>query len=281
MTPDGLWLGGNWLEYARDAESKAGVLEREKAIAALDAELASRQRMWPRRWRKRWKTPARELQDAEARREELQSRRNLAHRQFSDARAQLEARQSRLEQMHARTAALQKRSRRIARTAGREDKQAMDASRRLLHQALGATRNLAPRKARALSAQRDQLRDALETRRAPPRRKTAIRAHELALKNRALKTEQDTTTQNLERMRGQQGHLSRRREELRQAIEASAEPLADMESELAVQLERRHQVEGGTGRGAAQARSASTIACANRNRAATRRNAGRRSCARN
>jgi len=240
VTPEGLWLGSNWLRYARSADSKAGVLEREKAIAALDAELAAASAR-AAALEEALDNARRELQDAEARREELQVEANQSHRQYSDARAQLEARQSRLEQMHARTAALQKEADELhAQQAEKQD--AVDASRKLLHQALAELETFGEESTR-LTTQRDQLREALNAAR-DAAQKDRDAAHELALKNRALKTEQETTAQNLERMRGQQGHLSRRRDELRQAIESSAEPLAKMDSELAVQLEQRHQVEG-------------------------------------
>jgi chromosome segregation protein len=68
-------------------------------------------------------------------------------------------------------------------------------------------------------------------------------AHELELRYRSLHTEQETKTQNLERMHGQQAHLRQRRDELNQALVDGEAPLKAMEVELAEQLQKRLEVE--------------------------------------
>jgi len=87
------------------------------------------------------------------------------------------------------------------------------------------------------------LRSALEAARSEAQR-DRDRAHELELRYQSQHTEQETTAQNLERMRGQQGHLQQRRESLTQSLADSEAPLKAMEEELAGQLQKRLAVEG-------------------------------------
>ena len=101
MTRDGVWVGRSWLRVARDSDEKAGVLEREREINELSAQVEAqagnidtlRQSI----------AKAREaLGEAEAERERLQGEYNQAHRQASDLRARFAACESRLEQQRNR-----------------------------------------------------------------------------------------------------------------------------------------------------------------------------------
>ncbi|MDT8387154.1 MAG: chromosome segregation protein SMC [Thiogranum sp.] len=239
VTRDGIWLGASWLRVARDQDGKAGVLEREKEINALQEELKVEQAKISG-LEEMLESGRGELGQVEARREETQVEANLAHRQFSDARAQFDARRQRLEQMHSRTAALHKEGAEIDHQLD-EDTRALDGSRQVLHQALGMLETLADeRELRA--GERERLRAMLDEARAEAQR-DRDEAHGLELRYQSLFTEQETTAQNLERMRGQQSHLQQRREELRQALIESEAPLQAMERELAIQLQNRLEVE--------------------------------------
>ena len=93
-----------------------------------------------------------------------------------------------------------------------------------------------------VSAERDRLRSGLNESRLEAQR-DRDQAHELELRCRSQHTEQETTSQNLERMRGQQVHLQQRRDELQRALTDSDAPLQSMQEELAVQLQKRVEVE--------------------------------------
>ncbi len=239
VTPEGVWIGSAWLRVARNQDEHAGVLEREKEINQLEksvdessARIAALEEAL--------EATRSELQQAEARREELQVEANLAHRQFSDARAQLESRRNRLEQIHKRTETLRREADEI-RAQQQADTETLNSARSRLHEALALLDTLADQREQ-LEADRDRLRKALEEARSEAQRDRDL-AHELALKNRSLHTEQDTTRQNLERMHGQQAHLNQRRMELRQSLADGEEPLKKLEEELAVQLQKRLEVE--------------------------------------
>ena len=239
VTQDGIWIGSSWLRVARDEDARAGVLEREKEINALEDKLKDitnkivglEQGLEAARG---------ELQEVEARREELQVEANQAHRQFSDARAQFDARRVRLEQIHKRSSALHKEASENSDQRDEETKTA-DEARSCLHKALVALDRMADEREQGV-AERDRLRSGLNESRLEAQR-DRDQAHELELRCRSQHTEQETTSQNLERMRGQQVHLQQRRDELQRALTDSDAPLQSMQEELAVQLQKRVEVE--------------------------------------
>ncbi len=239
VTAEGVWIGSNWLRVTRSQDEKSGVLQREKQLAGLDTQLtASIAAVASLEGNS--ENARTELQQAEARREELQVEANLAHRQYSDAKAQLEARSNRLEQVHSRTSILQQDAQDI-QNQQQELKQTLDSTNKVLHESLASLETLGNDR-EMLTGQRDQLRESLNKSRHQAQL-DRDKAHELALKNRSYITEQETTSQNLERMRSQQTHLDQRRNTLQQSLADSEAPLEKLATELAEQLEKRHQVE--------------------------------------
>ena len=239
ITRDGIWIGSNWLRVSRDEDEKAGVLERNNEINKLQDDINNLNEVLSG-LEENLETGRGELQAAEKQREELQVEANQAHRQFSEARAQFDARRVRLEQIHKRAGVLARELSDII-AQQEEDNQAVDSARSKLHEALASLDTLAyEREQRA--AGRDQLRAALDTARSEAQR-DRDQAHELELKYRSMHTEQETTTQNLDRMRGQESHLQQRRDMLRQSLADGESPLKALEEDLAAQLEKRLQVE--------------------------------------
>jgi len=239
VTQDGIWIGSSWLRVARDEDARAGVLEREKEINRIEDKLKATTDIIAG-LEQGLEAARGELQEVEARREELQVEANQAHRQFSDARAQFDARRVRLEQIHKRSAALHKEASENSEQQDEETKTA-DEARSRLHQALVMLDSMVDEREQRV-AERDRLRSGLNDTRLEAQR-DRDQAHELELKCQSQHTEQETTSQNLERMRGQQVHLRQRRDELQRALTDSDMPLQSMQEELAAQLQKRLEVE--------------------------------------
>ncbi|HED19679.1 MAG TPA: chromosome segregation protein SMC [Gammaproteobacteria bacterium] len=239
VTQDGVWLGSGWLRVARDKDAQSGILKREKEIKEIDEQLEVNNKVVSSLV-EALENGRGELQKVEAQREALQLEANEAHRHFSDARAQFDARRTRLEQAHTRSAALHKEAGEISAQQD-EDSTAADTARTLLHAALADLDRLADEREQR-QAERERLRTALETARGEAQR-DRDRSHELELKFQSWRTEQETTTQNLARMRSQQSHLQQRRDELRLTLSESEAPLQAMEGELATRLQKRLAVE--------------------------------------
>jgi chromosome segregation protein len=239
VTQDGIWIGSNWVRVARDEDARTGVLEREREINALEEKLKEITNKVTG-LEQGLEVARGELQEVEARREELQVEANQAHRQFSDARAQFDARRVRLEQIHKRSAALHKEASENSDQRDEETATA-DEARSRLHKALVTLDRMADEREQGV-AERDRLRSGLNEARLEAQR-DRDQAHELELRCRSQHTEQETTSQNLARMRGQQVHLRQRRDGLERALTDSDAPLQSMQEELAVQLQKRVEVE--------------------------------------
>jgi chromosome segregation protein len=239
VTRDGIWIGGSWLRVARDQDAKAGVLEREKEINEIEEKLKNLTDQVGS-LEEGLEAARGELHEVEGRREELQVEANQAHRQFSDARAQFDARRVRLEQIHKRSAALHKEASEISEQSDEESSTA-DEARSRLNKALVTLDSMADEREQRV-AERDRLRSALNEARLEAQR-DRDRAHELELRCQSQRTEQETTSQNLSRMRGQQVHLQQRRDELKRALAEGEAPLQSMQEDLAGRLEKRLEVE--------------------------------------
>jgi chromosome segregation protein len=240
ITRDGVWIGSGWLRVARDQDAHSGILEREKEINLLDEELKVNKELVSR-LEEALQNARAELQEAEGRRDAMQVEANQAHRQFSDARAQFDARRTRLEQIHKRSEALHREAAEISAQQD-EDNQSVDAARTRLHEALALLDVLADERDRR-AGDRDRLRTTLDAARSQAQN-DRDRAHQLELQYQSRHTEQETTSQNLERMRVQQDRLQLRRDELRQSLAEGEAPLGAKEEELAIQLQKRLEVEG-------------------------------------
>jgi chromosome segregation protein len=239
ITPDGIWVGPNWLRVNREQDEHAGVLAREQEIkdlrqdlAALDnavTELTARQEALRER-----------LKDGELRREELQSDVNRAHRSHADAKAKLNSRieqQDRLrkrgEEVNAELAELN--------TELEQHDQDIRAARSRLNETMSSLQGFEADHEKLL-AQRDELRNQLDQARQQAKADREA-THDLALKVESRRSMRESTQRNLERMEQQLQQLGQRREELQQALEAGHSPAEGQEEELNELLDKRSKVE--------------------------------------
>ncbi len=239
ITPEGLWLGANWLRVAQAATEKSGVLEREKTIAELVAQIETKTHALSE-LEAALQQSREALQAQEQRRDEAQKQVNDAHRAQSDVRAQLGGRKARLEQIRSRVEAVTQEADEL-RNQKVHDQEEHEQARSRLHTALALMDQLA-RERETREGQRVTTRTRLDDAR---KQAQADReeAHALNVQVESMRTARDSTEQNLERMQGQQGHLRQRREELSSSLAASDQPLKDAETDLASLLERRSEVE--------------------------------------
>ena len=239
VTPEGVWMGRGWLRLARDADEKAGVLERENEIKELNEQLNEQSEL-SEALEAGLEEARADLRDAEHSREELQVQVNQAHRQRSEIQAQLNTRKSRLEHARARSEALTREAEEL-RAGDVRDRDELAAARRRLHEALESMEVLAEEREQR-SARRDDLRQAQDDARARAREDREA-AQALTIRIESMRTARTSTEQALERMRSQQGHLVQRREALTEALEAAEAPLQTQEEELSGMLNRRMSVE--------------------------------------
>jgi chromosome segregation protein len=239
ITPDGFWVGSNWLRVSREEDSTSGVLEREREIK----ELAEQISILEIRVEEvdTAVTQGRELvQQAEQTREQLQRELNDLNRKLSETRSALSGKRTRAEHLANRKEHISGEIEEL-RAQTVQIREELELARGRLHASLEEMANLGERRDE-LVKRRDELKEQLQLIRDEAGQQRN-QAHEIALRIESMRSSQQSLTQNLERMTGQLAHLSERREELRTNLEQSQEPLLEKQQELEVQLERRIVVE--------------------------------------
>ncbi|MEH6556609.1 MAG: chromosome segregation protein SMC [Oceanicoccus sp.] len=239
VTPEGLWIGPNWLRVAKDSDEQAGVLARqqeldtlvdtvssvEQTVARLDVDL----------------TGGREtLHTLEAERETLQREVQSQGNKHSELRSELSAKQVNVEQISVRRERINSEI-----DDGREqfqlEQESLGESRMILSEAIEGIESDSSQREELL-AKRDECRSILDQARQRARHDKDS-AHQLAMRYQSLRAQLDSMNQNIERTRSQVQQLEQRRGSLQEGISGADEPVEEMKLELEAQLETRLRVE--------------------------------------
>lgn len=239
ITPEGIWLGPNWLKVRRDKDAHAGVIEREHVLKEL-------------------RTQARECGDAvealvlelrlaresrlaaEQEREEAQSAANQAHRNFVQSRSQVEMTRARLEQSAERLRIVRGQ---LAETAQsiKDDEEQIRVSRRELEQGLLRMSELDDGK-RALEEERRTLEQGVSATRQVAQQRVG-EAQQAAIRFEAVRSSLGALQVGIERSRSLAAGHEERRDSLRLKIDSAVEPIEVMARELAAVLEEKLALE--------------------------------------
>ncbi len=239
ITPDGVWLGANWLRVARKRDAKSGILEREQELKRLAEEIAVlgthvtdvQEKLSAGRER---------LKRLEQERESGQRKLHELNRQVATLQAGLSGARVRQEQSRQRRERITSELQELTQQLEANAREQADTRLRL-NEALTQMEQLATQR-EALDAQRDQLRQTLQSCRDQAHRDREA-THTVKLKLQTLRTELASTRQALERLEQQRSQFSTRREELQQALTESDAPLEEMGSQLERLLAKRAAVE--------------------------------------
>jgi len=239
VTRDGVWLGSSWLRFSRDVNEESSVLQREKdiqqlseSIETLSAEIATLEQQIA--------TARDRLKEKEAQRDQTQSEFQKVNRQHAELEARISGKRSRVDQMLERERAIETEIEEHQQQIARAEQETMQ-SRGRLDQAIREMEALSDRRD-ALQQQRDQLQATLDDVRTTARN-DRDKAHEIALKVEAARTEIAAINQNRERMDSQLAQLQQSKEELEQALTDGEEPMRVMAQELEQFLNQRVEVE--------------------------------------
>ncbi len=243
ITRDGIWMGRDWLRFARGLGGSAGVLEREKEISRLRGRCESLE-----------KSSAEHASRQEAiqqRREKLaenirasQQRVNELHREVANLEASRESRQASIEMMSGRSAEIAREIKAL-RLQITEDRESVSQAR--------AAQEKQVEKMASLNAEREQLekqrRSLMETRdHARARYRTASKERQdLALKAHSGRASLESLRQSLERMHTRASQLQQRYLSLSEERASRESPEKQFEAEMAALLERRVATEARLG----------------------------------
>jgi len=239
VTADGVWVGPNWLRMTRNADERAGVLQREQEIRDCDTQIdtlgsqvAEQQQLLDE---------GREsLHQHEQRRDELQIELDTTNQQVSAIKSELANRETRLEQLRSRATHIQTQ---LSELSGllESDTEAVDSAKQRLQQAESEASTIEGQRTE-LEQRRDNLRAQLEQAREQARQ-DHDEAHQFALKMESINTELNSTRNAMQRIEAQLNTLCQRNAELQQQISGSEAPLKEMEQELSAALKMRQEVE--------------------------------------
>jgi chromosome segregation protein len=239
ITRDGLWLGSGWLRVSRDQDAHAGVIEREQQLRVLRDAVASCA-VREQSFETDLADSRAELRQLEDRRDEQQAVVNSAHRDYVNARGQLDSLRSRTEQAAQRLGRITQEIGEAAASIAADEAE-IRAARQALEEGLGEMQSLEDQRV-PLEAERDALRAALASARD---RATADGA---ALQQVAIRVESQRSTLTsvrnaLQRVEHQVSHHAARRAQVESQLAEGEAPLAELEQLLQEQLGLRLAVE--------------------------------------
>ncbi len=239
VTPEGVWLGANWVRLPGQEDAESGVLEREQQIQRLREEVASAEARAETVEERR--SQARDgAAEAERRRDELAGELGPLHRRHADLQARLEHRREALEQGRRRREELAAERARLVEqrdTARTEQEEASASAEEAAQAAASAAERVA-----AVEAEQQALREQLEQ---DGERLRAAREqrHDLANQRERTRAALESVREQLQRAEEQRRRYAERRDELEAALTGEAEPVAELEEQRETLLTRRSEAE--------------------------------------
>lgn len=239
ITPDGVWLGSNWLRLKRGEDETSGVLAREQEIRQL-AEQIEQLHDQVGQTEAALADGREQLRTAEQEKEQSQKQLDEIKHGLSELRSQLAGKRTRAEHLKQRSDTIQREMEEL-RAQAEQDREELELARARLHAALEEMETLSERRERLVEQRESHNRLLSEIRKETSRQRN--QAHSIALQIESMRSSQASLTQSLERMQGQLAHLTARREELKQSLEEGQEPLLEKGEELERQLALRVEIE--------------------------------------
>jgi chromosome segregation protein len=239
VTPEGIWVGRDWLRIARGRNAQAGVLERENRIRELRGVCDSREASVGAVEQKLRDLRA-EVAAAENARDGLQTRIQGAHREYSEARGQLEASRARSQQVTLRFTSIERENEDLLAERERTQ-QALVRSRAALDEASARLDQLESRRGE-LEEEREERRVAANAARDAAQ---AARAHarELLIQLEGRRSSESSLASTLARMQEQRTQLSARQQQLEAELGDGDEPIVQLNEQLNALLARKLEIE--------------------------------------
>lgn len=239
ITQDGIWIGANWLRVARDSAQQDSVLKRHKELETIVARLQEVEA----RVDELTETLANgreKLRELEENREHSQRQVTEFNRSVSDLKAQLSAKQVRLEQFNMRRERITKELDEC-REHQQQEQESLGEARLVLQEALDLMANDTDQRERLLRL-RDENRARLDQMRQAAR-DGKDKAHALALQTQQLKNQIASIEHALERLHQQLAQFKERRTAIEEQLALGDDPFLELQAELEAKLEARLNVE--------------------------------------
>ena len=239
VTRDGLWMGASWIRVSADKDVTAGVLQRQKELTSLIAQIEALESLIDTT-DEELAAGAINLTVLEQDRDALQSRLAEQQRAYGETRARLTAKRIQAEQI---ASELERADREITHSQAQleTDSVQLQAARSRLGGAMDEMEGVEATRAE-LAEQRHSAQQALVTLRQQAQADRDAN-HQLALRTQNLTAQLTATGQAITRLTARQTSLVERKQTLEADIAALAEPTTELQANLQERLQTRQGIE--------------------------------------
>ena len=239
VTPEGLWLGVNWLRITHNKEKGAGIFARKQELASLE-QLITAADVRVTDHNNRLQQQRQQLQQLEQAREQQRHDLDEKNRLYSEVKSQLSAHSATLE---LQTKRLQQTSSDIAEVKAQLEYEAdnLFQARVLLEEATEAVAKDSLQREQ-LSTRRNEIRTDLNQMRQHARQ-NKDKHHALAMQHQLVKTQWQSINENLGRLGERGQRLEHRYQQLASSLHHDQDPVNEHKEELEELLQQRIHVE--------------------------------------
>ena len=239
ITKDGIWVGSAWLRVAREDNPQSGTLKRQQELQEIEARLEESEAKIDSLSEK-LQEGRDGLREDEQSREQAQREVSEFNRANADIKAQLSAKQVRLEQFSMRRERI---SRELdeCKEHQAQEQESIGEARLVLQEALDLMEQDTSKREELLQ-QRDGNREALDQARQKAR-EDKDKSHGIALEVRSMRAQSDSTKQGADRLTSQLKTLHERRATIEEQLSQGDDPFVELQAELEEKLEQRLKVE--------------------------------------
>jgi chromosome segregation protein len=236
VTPEGIWLGNNWLRVARDKDATAGFLQRKQELEQIAQQLASTSKQVDQLESTRATNEA-TLKQLEQNRQGLDTKLSEQQHRYTELRSKLSGFEVQIEQFKARKHRAETELSEVEAQAKTET-QNLSEARVTLEQAIEKM-DVDSQQREQLVQQRDQFRSELDSSRQTADQDRSQR-QQLEMRQRSLTTQLESVREGIQRLQVQVERLGERREQLKAAFNIKEDPSenykVDLENALASRL---------------------------------------------
>ncbi|MGB0459109.1 MAG: chromosome segregation protein SMC [Porticoccaceae bacterium] len=236
VTPEGIWLGNNWLRVARDKDATAGFLQRKQELEQIAQQLTSTSKQVDQLESTRAKNEA-SLKQLEQDRQTLDAKHSEQQHRYTELRSKLSGFEVQIEQFKARKQRAEAELSEVEAQAKTET-QNLSEARKTLEQAIEKM-DVDSQQREQLVKQRDQFRSELDSSRQTADQDRSQR-QQLEMRQRSLTTQLESVREGIQRLQVQVERLGERREQLKAAFNIKEDPSenykVDLENALASRL---------------------------------------------
>ena len=239
VTPEGFWLGVNWLRIARRKDGSVGILARKQQLESLEQSITAvragvddytdrlqNQRQQLHQLEQQREVQRRNVDEHNRRQSKLQSELDIHSASLAHQTKRLQQIDNDMQETHTQ---LQQETQNLSRARA----QLEDATRAIAENSLQHDK---------LSESRDQLRTNLEQARQQFHH-SKDKHHALAMQHQLVKTQLASVNENLDRLAEQDQRLEDRRQQLAASLQNNEDPATERKEELEVLLQQRIHIE--------------------------------------